>query len=405
MELRERFLSYVAFDTQSTTESDSYPSTDKQLVLLRHLADEMVSIGMTDVEMDKYGYVMGGIAATKGYETRPVIGFLAHVDTSPDVSGANIKPRIIESYDGEDIELSMNDYIRVAEYPELRELMGHEIVTTDGTTLLGADDKAGVAVIMCAMERLIADPSLPHPKIRVCFTPDEEVGAGVDFLDLRRLGADFAYTLDGGAEGEIEFENFNAAGAKIVIKGHNHHPGAAKGRMKNALDIAVELHSMLPTQERPQYTEGYEGFFHLVKIGGTVEGAEMEYIIRDHSREQFESRKVLMWSVVDMLQKRYGETVLTLTLKDQYFNMRSVVERHPDLIDRAEAAMKDAGVEPIRRPIRGGTDGSRLSFMGLPCPNLFTGGGNFHSRHEYCSLTTARRAVEVVVGLAQRWAK
>ncbi len=405
MDLRERFLSYVAFDTQSTTDSESYPSTEKQLVLLRHLADEMISMGMSDVEMDKYGYVMGTIPATEGYETRPVIGFLAHVDTSPDVSGANIKPRIIESYDGGDIELSMGEVIRVEEYPELSALVGHEVVTTDGTTLLGADDKAGVAVIMCAMEALLADGATPHGRIRVCFTPDEEVGRGVDFFDVRRFGADFAYTLDGGAEGEIEFENFNAAGAKIVIKGHNHHPGAAKGRMKNALDIALELHSMLPTQERPQYTEGYEGFFHLVKLGGTVEGAEMEYIIRDHSRDEFEKRKVLVWSIVDMLQKRYGESVLTLTLKDQYFNMRSVVERHPDLITRAEEAMRAVGVEPIRRPIRGGTDGSRLSFMGLPCPNMFTGGGNFHSRHEYCSLTTARRAVEVVVGLAQRWAK
>lgn len=405
MKLRERFLNYVAFDTQSSTESESFPSTDKQLVLLNYLKEEMASIGMTEVEMDKYGYVMGTIPATEGCEIRPVIGFLAHVDTSPDVSGANIKPRIIECYDGKDIELSMDEKISVAEYPELSELVGHEVVTTDGTTLLGADDKAGVAVIMCAMEALIEDKKTPHGKIRVCFTPDEEVGRGVDFFDVRRFGADFAYTLDGGREGEIEFENFNAAGAKIVIKGHNHHPGAAKGRMKNALDIAMELHAMLPVQERPQYTEGYEGFFHLTKMGGTVEGAEMEYIIRDHSHDKFESRKVLMWSIVDMLQKRYGESVLTLTLKDQYFNMRSVVERHPDLIDRAEAAMKDAGVEPIRRPIRGGTDGSRLSFMGLPCPNLFTGGGNFHSRHEYCSLTTARRAVEVVVGLAQRWAK
>ncbi|MFI3304773.1 MAG: peptidase T [Rikenellaceae bacterium] len=405
MNLRERFLRYVAFDTQSSTSCKSYPSTDKQLKLLAYLAEELQEIGLEDVVMDKYGYVMATIPATKGFELRPVIGLLAHVDTSPDVSGANIKPHIISDYDGKDIELSMDEVIRVTEYPELLKLVGHEIITTDGTTLLGADDKAGIAVIVTAAERLIADKTLPHPKIRVCFTPDEEVGRGVDFLDLRSLGADFAYTLDGGAEGEIEFENFNAAGVKVEITGHNHHPGAAKGRMKNALDIANELHNLLPTQERPQYTEGYEGFYHLVKLSGTVEAVEMEYIIRDHSSELFESRKVMLWSCVDMLQRRYGEGVIKFTMKDQYQNMRSVVERHPEMISKAEEAMREAGVEPIKRPIRGGTDGARLSFMGLPCPNLFTGGGNFHSRHEYCSVTTMERSVDTIVNLVHNWTK
>ncbi len=405
MNLRDRFLKYVSFDTQSAVESESYPSTAKQLILLEHLANELREIGAEDVVQDKYGYVMATIPASEGCELRPTIGLLAHVDTSPDVSGADINPRIISCYDGGDIDLSMEETIRVAEYPELEKLVGHEIITTDGTTLLGADDKAGVAAIVTAAERLIADKRIIHPRVRICFTPDEEVGSGVDFLDLSKLGADFAYTLDGGAEGEIEFENFNAAGAKIEITGHNHHPGAAKGRMKNALDIANELHNLLPTQERPQYTEGYEGFFHLVRLNGTVESAEMEYIIRDHSAEEFESRKILIWSCVDMLQKRYGESVLKLTLKDQYQNMRKIVERHPEMIDKAEEAMREVGVEPIRRPIRGGTDGARLSFMGLPCPNLFTGGGNFHSRHEYCSMTTMERSVETIINLLRKWAK
>ncbi len=403
MELKERFLRYVSFDTQSDPESESFPSTPSQLTLLSHLTEELKAMGAEDVEMDKYGYVMATIPATKGYESAPVLALLAHVDTSPDVSGANVKPRTIECYDGGDIPLSPSETIEAKHYPELQSLVGHTLVTTDGTTLLGADDKAGVAIIMDLAERLLSG-NTTNNKIRICFTPDEEIGRGVDFLSLQRLGADFAYTLDGGAEGEIEFENFNAAGAKIHITGHNHHPGAAKGRMRNALDIANELHNMLPTAERPQYTSGYEGFFHLVKLSGTVEQAEMEYIIRDHSAEGFESRKVLMWSCVDMLQKRYGEEALTLTLKDQYFNMKKIVERHPELISIAEEAMEMVGVTPLKRPIRGGTDGARLSHMGLPCPNLFTGGGNFHSRHEYCSLTTMERARDMLLNLVHLWA-
>ncbi len=404
-ELKERLLRYVSFDTQSSTTSDSFPSTAKQLLLMEELVRELNKIGAEDVTLDKYGYVMATIPASKGCELRPVIALIAHVDTSPEVSGADVKPQIIESYNGEDIELNAKESIRVAEYPELLKLIGHTLITTNGDTLLGADDKAGVAEIMTVAAELLSNSELKHGKVRICFTPDEEIGAGVDFLDLRKLGADFAYTLDGGAEGELEYENFNAASAKIEITGHNHHPGAAKGRMKNALDMAHELHSMLPSVERPQYTEGYEGFFHLVSLSGSVESATMEYIIRDHSLDEFERRKVMVWSIIDLLQKRYGESAFKLTLMDQYFNMRRMVEPHPELIARAEEAMQMAGAEPIISPIRGGTDGARLSFMGLPCPNLFTGGGNFHSRHEYCSLTTMQRSVEVVINLLQLWAK
>ncbi len=404
-ELKSRFLEYVAIDTQSQSDCDTFPSTTKQLDLLNLLAEQMRELGMESVEVDQFGYAMGTIPATKGFETAPVIGFIAHVDTSPDVIGAGVNVRIIENYDGGDITLNYEQTIKIEEYPELSILKGHTLFTTDGTTLLGADDKAGVAEIMTAASILMRDKSIEHGRIRIAFTPDEEVGRGVDFFNLQRFGADFAYTLDGGAEGELEFENFNAAGAKIIITGHNHHPGSAKGRLKNALEIAHELHSMLPAAERPEYTSEYEGFFHLVSQRGDVESAEMEYIIRDHSLDEFEKRKVLMWSCVDMLQKRYGESALKLTLKDQYFNMRKIIEPHPQLISKAEEAMLKVGVTPIKRPIRGGTDGARLSYMGLPCPNLFTGGGNFHSRYEYASLTTMERAVKVIIELAQLWRK
>ncbi len=403
MSYKERFLRYVAFDTQSSYESESYPSTDKQLVLLDHLAEELKMLGLKDVTRDEWGYVMATIPASEGCENAPTIGFLAHVDTSPDVSGADVKPRIIESYDGGDITLNQTEVIKVSDNPELNDLIGHTVITTDGTTLLGADNKAGVAAIVTAAERLINDKSLKHGVIRVGFTPDEEIGCGVDHFDVRKFRADFAYTVDGGAEGEIEFENFNAASAVIEIKGHNHHPGAAKGRMINALEIAREIDSMLPSNERPQYTEGYEGFYHLCSLLGDVESAKMEYIIRDHSLDEFERRKVEIWSIVDFLQKRYGEGTIILTIKDQYFNMKRMITPHPELITKADEAMRSIGIEPIHRPIRGGTDGSRLSFMGLPCPNLFTGGANFHSRHEYLSLTTAERCVEVIIKLAQLW--
>ena len=405
MELKERFLKYVAFDTQSSEESQTFPSTEKQKVLLAALKEEMEALGMTEVVMDTYGYVMGTIPATKGCENAPVIGFIAHVDTSPDMSGEGVKPRVIEEYDGGDISLNGQLTMRVSEFPELALFKGHTLIHTDGTTLLGADDKAGVAEIMSAAEWLLAHPEVAHGKIRIGFTPDEEVGRGVDFFDVKAFGADFAYTVDGGFEGELEYENFNAASAKIEIQGRNVHPGYAKGKMINALDVACELQALLPAMERPQYTEGYEGFYHCVGLNGTVEQASISYIIRDHDSEKFEQKKHFMWSCVGFLNGKYGGEVLTLTLKDQYYNMRKMVEPHPQVIDKAIKAMQMADVKPLIRPIRGGTDGARLSFMGLPCPNLFTGGMNFHGKFEYCSLTTMHKAMQVILNLSQLWAK
>ncbi|MBR5131501.1 MAG: peptidase T [Alistipes sp.] len=405
MDLKERFLKYVSFDTQSDESSTTFPSTDKQLVLLRHLKEELETLGLTEVSMDKYGYVMATLPATKGYENAPVIGFIAHVDTAPDMSGANVKPHVVENYNGKDIRLGDDCWLRVEEFPELAFFKGHTLIHTDGTTLLGADDKAGVAEIMTAMEWLVAHPEHPHGKIRVGFTPDEEIGRGVDYFDVQKFAADFAYTMDGGMEGELEYENFNAAGAKIQISGRNVHPGMAKNKMINAIDIACELNALLPQEQRPQFTEHYEGFFHCVGIKGSVEEAEISYIIRDHDSDKFEQKKQLMWDVVNFLQRKYGEKCLTLTLKDQYYNMRKMVEPHPQLIEKARRAMIEAGVKPQVKPIRGGTDGSRLSFMGLPCPNLFTGGMNFHGRYEYVSLTTMNRAMNTIINLARIWAE
>ena len=403
MELKDRFLKYVSFDTQSDENSNTFPSTDKQLVLLNFLADEMRSLGMVDVTVDKYGYAMGTIPASKGYENAPVIGFISHVDTSPDMSGKDVKPRVIECYDGEDIQLNAALTMKVSEFPELKGFVGHTLIHTDGTTLLGADDKAGCAEIMTAAEYLMSHPEIKHGKIRLGFTPDEEIGRGVDYFDVKKFAADFAYTMDGGMQGELEYENFNAAGAKIAIAGRNVHPGMAKNKMINAIDIATELNALLPANERPQFTEHYEGFFHCVGIKGSVEEAEISYIIRDHDSDKFEAKKQLMWDVVNFLQRKYGEKVLTLTLKDQYYNMRKMVEPHPQVIEKAKRAMIEAGVKPLVKPIRGGTDGSRLSFMGLPCPNIFTGGMNFHGRYEYASLTTMQKAMNTIINLARIW--
>ncbi len=405
MELKERFFKYVAFDTQSDPESESFPSTDKQLVLLKSLAEEMKALGLTEVEMDHYGYVMGTIPATPGYEACPVIGFIAHVDTSPDMNGANIKPQVVENYQGGDIRLNDTLMMKVADFPELTFFKGHTLITTDGTSLLGADDKAGVAEIMTAAEYLIAHPEIAHGKIRIGFTPDEEIGRGVDYFDVKRFGAVFAYTVDGGFEGELEYENFNAASAKINIQGRNIHPGYAKDKMINALQVAVEFNGLLPVWERPEHTEGYEGFYHLIGISGGVEKASMEYIIRDHIREKFEAKKEFIARVADFLTQKYGTGVIDIVLKDQYYNMREMVEPHPEVIEKALEAMKQAGVTPIVRPIRGGTDGARLSYMGLPCPNLFTGGMNFHGKFEYCSLTTMQKAQQTILNLIQLWAK
>ena len=405
MELKDRFLKYVAIDTQSDENSETFPSSEKEWDLLNLLVEEMKAIGLEDVTIDKYGYVMGTIPATKGKENAPVIGFLAHVDTSPDMSGKNVRPRIIEEYDGGDIVLNPSLTMRVSEFPELSRFVGHTLIHTDGTTLLGADDKAGVAEIMTAAEYLMSHPEVEHGKIRIGFTPDEEIGRGVDFFDVKAFGADFAYTMDGGYEGELEFENFNAASAKIAIQGRNVHPGYAKNKMINAIDVACELNSLVPAVERPQYTEGYEGFYHCVGISGTVEEATISYIIRDHDAEKFEAKKVWMHNIVGILNNKYGEGVLKLTLKDQYYNMRKMVEPHPQVIELAKEAMVEADVTPIVRPIRGGTDGARLSFMGLPCPNIFAGGMNFHGKFEYCSLNSMEKAVKVIINLCKLWAK
>ena len=405
MELKERFLKYVAINTRSDENSETFPSTAAEWDLLNALVEEMKLLGLEDVSIDKYGYAMGTIPATKGKEGAPVIGFLAHVDTSPDMSGENVRPRIIESYDGTDIVLNNALTMKVADFPELTKFIGHTLIHTDGTTLLGADDKAGIAEIMTAAEYLMAHPEIEHGKIRIGFTPDEEIGRGVDFFDVKAFGADFAYTMDGGYEGELEYENFNAAGAKIAIQGRNVHPGYAKNKMINAIEVACELNSLIPAVERPQFTEGYEGFYHCIGLNGTVENATISYIIRDHDFEKFEKKKSWMYDVVGMLNNKYGQGTLTLTLKDQYYNMRKMVEPHPQVIDIALAAMRDADVEPIVRPIRGGTDGARLSFMGLPCPNIFAGGMNFHGKFEYCSLNSMEKAVKVIINIAKRWAE
>ena len=405
MELLERFLKYVSFDTQSDESSTTFPSTEKQKVLLNYLADEMRGLGLTEVEMDSYGYVMGTIPATPGCEDKPVIGFISHVDTSPDMSGKDIKPQIIEHYDGKDVRLNETVTMRVADFPELSFFKGHTLITTDGTTLLGADDKAGVAEIMTMAEYLLSHPEIKHGKIRIGFTPDEEVGRGVDYFDVARFGAQYAYTVDGGFEGELEYENFNAASAHFDVQGKNIHPGSAKDKMLNALRVVCEIDALLPEAQRPEHTEGYEGFYHLASISGSVEKAESYYIIRDHDRAKFEQKKDFARQVADFMNLKYGEGTVTLTLKDQYYNMREMVEPHPELIARAEEAMRKAGVVPAVKPIRGGTDGARLSYMGLPCPNLFTGGMNFHGKYEYASLDTMKRALQTLINLAELWAR
>lgn len=406
MTLKERFLHYVSFDTQSDENSQTYPSTEKQKVLLTALKEEMEQLGLKDVVMDAHGYVMGTIPATPGMENKPVIGFISHVDTSPDMSGKDVKPQIIENYDGGPIPLGTSGFVLdPKEFPELGFYKGHTLITTDGTTLLGADDKAGIAAIMTMAEQLITNPQTAHGPIRIGFTPDEEIGRGVDYFDVKAFGAQFAYTVDGGFEGELEYENFNAASAKIKIQGRNIHPGYAKGKMLNALQVACDLHSLLPVEMRPESTEGYEGFFHLIHLSGAVEAADMAYIVRDHSREEFEKKKQILQAAVAFMNSKLGQEVVTLELKDQYYNMREQVEPHPELIERAYRAMELAGVKPLVKPIRGGTDGSRLSYMGLPCPNLFTGGMNFHGKYEYCSLTTMTKCVKTLVYLAGLWAK
>jgi tripeptide aminopeptidase len=398
----DRFIRYVQIDTQSTRDAETYPSTAKQLDFLRLLADELKQIGMQEVRMDHYGYVTATLPANNG-KASPVVGFLAHVDTSPDASGANVHPRVIEHYDGGEIVLNAEENIRLSpeRFPDLRKYVGQTLVTTDGTTLLGADDKAGVAEIMTAMATLIAHPEIPHGTLKVAFTPDEEVGRGVDYFDVKAFGADYAFTVDGGEIGELEYETFNAARAKVYVHGRNVHPGTAKGIMLNAILIGMEYNDLLPVFERPEYTEGYEGFYHLMGMEGTVEVAKLEYIIRDHNDEIFARKKEFMQSAADFLNQRYGEPVVEVEIKDQYYNMRKMIEPHPEIIEVAKAAYISVGLEPHIIAVRGGTDGSRLSYMGLPTPNIFAGGHAMHGRYEFVPVESMEKAVEVILKIAE----
>ncbi len=398
----ERFLRYVKIDTESDRDSETYPSSAKQLDLLRLLADELRQIGLSEVRMDQYGYVTATLEATASAPA-PVIGFLAHVDTSPDFSGKDVKPQVVENYDGGDIVLNAAEklFLSPQRFPDLLKYRGESLVTSDGTTLLGADDKAGIAEIMTAMAHLVAHPDIPHGKVRVAFTPDEEVGAGVEHFDVQAFGADFAFTVDGGEVGELEIETFNAAGAKLQVRGRNVHPGTAKGVMLNALLIAMEYNALLPVSERPEFTEKYEGFFHLFHASGGVEAAEMEYIIRDHDDQRFQDRKTLMQSAADYLNRKYGESVVELTVKDQYYNMKKMIDPHPQILAVARAAYEALGIAPRVIPVRGGTDGSRLSYMGLPTPNLFAGGHNMHGRYEFVPVSSLEKAAQVIIKICE----
>ncbi|MFZ6037217.1 MAG: peptidase T [Bacteroidota bacterium] len=401
MNLIDRFISYVKIDTQSDENSDQTPSTSKQFNLAKELERELNDIGLSEISLDNNCYLMATLPANT-HKKVPTIGFIAHLDTSPDMSGQNVKPRIVKNYDGNDIILNevSNIVLSPNDFPELLNHKGEDLIVTDGNTLLGADDKAGVAEIMTAIEYLLDHPEIKHGKIRIGFTPDEEIGRGPDKFDVEKFGAKWAYTMDGGEIGELEYENFNAASAKISIQGRNVHPGYAKNKMINALHIANELVSMLPANERPEYTEGYEGFFHLTSIQGTVDEATVSYIIRDHDRTKFENRKKQMVNAVNFLNTIYDHRI-KLELKDQYYNMREKIEPVPHVIDYAFRAMQEVGVTPIVRPIRGGTDGARLSFMGLPCPNIFAGGLNFHGRYEFIPIPSMYKAVDVIVKIAE----
>ncbi|AKI94051.1 peptidase T [Bacillus subtilis] len=403
-EIIERFTTYVKVDTQSDESVDTCPSTPGQLTLGNMLVDELKSIGMQDAAIDENGYVMATLPSNTEKDV-PTIGFLAHVDTATDFTGKNVNPQIIESYDGKDIVL--NEQLQVTlspdQFPELYGYKGHTLITTDGTTLLGADNKAGIAEIMTAMDYLIKHPEIKHGTIRVAFTPDEEIGRGPHKFDVKRFNASFAYTVDGGPLGELEYESFNAAAAKITIKGNNVHPGTAKGKMINSAKIAMKLNSLLPADEAPEYTEGYEGFFHLLSIQGDVEETKLHYIIRDFDKENFQNRKETMKRAVEELQNEYGQDRILLDMNDQYYNMREKIEPVIEIVNIAKQAMENLGIEPKISPIRGGTDGSQLSYMGLPTPNIFTGGENFHGKFEYISVDNMVKAVNVIVEIAKQF--
>ena len=401
----DRFLRYVAVDTQSDSESDSQPSAAKEFNLLKMLRDELHAMGV-EASLDEYGYVMAKIPSNCGKDV-PAVGFIAHVDTAPDASGDNIHPQIIRNYDGSDIPLKGVEglYLKVSEFPELADYKGQTLITTDGTTLLGADDKAGVAEIMDAVQNIMAHPEFRHGDIMIGFTPDEEIGRGVAKFDVRKFGAKYAYTMDGGALGELEYENFNAAGATIRIQGRNIHPGYAKGKMLNAILIGMELNDMLPAWQRPEYTDGYDGFYHLISFKGEVETATFSYIIRDHDMDLYEQKKAYLEKCVEFINGKYGEGTASVEIKHQYYNMRKEVEPHYHIVEKAVKAMEAEGIRPKIQPIRGGTDGANLSFMGLPCPNIFAGGHNFHGKMEFVPLESMQKASKVIMNIISLYAE
>lgn len=400
----EKFVKYIKVDTRSDEKSTTFPSTEKQKNLAGILYEEMKEMGITDACFDeKFGYVYGKIPANDGGKSPKTIAFIAHMDTAPDVSGKNVNPKFVEKYQGQDILLNeeMGLVLSTEKFPELKEYVGKTLITTDGTTLLGADDKAGVAEIMTMAEYLLSHPNIKHGPIAICFTPDEEVGAGVDHIDLEQLGADYGYTVDGGALGEIEYENFNAASCVVEIHGVNVHPGEAKNKMKNAALIAMEFENMLPRNEKPEYTSGYEGFYHLTDMQGNEEQARLQYIIRDHDRKKFEAKKAYVEKTAQFLNQKYGKETVSLELKDSYYNMKEKIE--PEfifLVEHARKCMEELGISPRIQPIRGGTDGARLSYMGLPCPNLCAGGHNFHGRYEYVCVESMEKITELLIKLA-----
>ena len=406
MTVIERFLKYVTFDTQSDESTGVTPSTPKQMVFAQYLKTELEELGLKDISLDENGYLFATLPSNVDHEV-PVVGFIAHMDTSPDMSGENVKPRIVEKYDGKDIPLCAEENIILspANFPELLEHVGEDLIVTDGHTLLGADDKAGIAEIVGAVAYLIAHPEIKHGDIRIGFNPDEEIGLGAHKFDVEKFGAKWAYTMDGGEVGELEFENFNAAAAKIRVKGRNVHPGYAKNKMINSLLVANEYASLLPANETPGTTEGYEGFYHLIGMEGEVENTVLSYIVRDHDREKFEARKQALLNYAAQLNEKYGVGTVTVELKDQYYNMRQQVEPLMYIIDIAFAAMQEAGVTPKVKAIRGGTDGAQLSFKGLPCPNIFAGGLNFHGRYEFVPVQSIEKAMNVVVKIAELTAK
>lgn len=406
MTVIERFLKYVTFDTQSDESTGVTPSTPKQMVFAQYLKTELEELGLKDISLDENGYLFATLPSNVDHEV-PVVGFIAHMDTSPDMSGENVKPRIVEKYDGKDIPLCAEENIILspANFPELLDHVGEDLIVTDGHTLLGADDKAGIAEIVGAVAYLIAHPEIKHGDIRIGFNPDEEIGLGAHKFDAEKFGAKWAYTMDGGEVGELEFENFNAAAAKIRVKGRNVHPGYAKNKMINSLLVANEYASLLPADETPGTTEGYEGFYHLIGMEGEVENTVLSYIVRDHDREKFEARKQALLDYAAQLNEKYGEGTVTVELKDQYYNMRQQVEPLMHIIDIAFAAMQEAGVTPKVKAIRGGTDGAQLSFKGLPCPNIFAGGLNFHGRYEFVPVQSIEKAMNVVVKIAELTAK